>query len=179
MEAQRAWERQRACEVRRARDGAWPRRAGLTAGATYDGRPGTVGVARRFVTDFLARAQSEHGVAITAALLEDARLVVSELVTNAAKYAPGPCLLDLELGDGVLDQGSLRVTLWDTQPALPVPSETDPARIGRHGLEIVLALCRRFEVERQAGGKRIQVDLELYSNSPGGDPPYPRVNPCR
>jgi anti-sigma regulatory factor (Ser/Thr protein kinase) len=158
MEAQRAWERKKAREVRQTWDEVWPRRAGLTAGATYDGRPGTVGAARRFAADFLARAQSEHGVAVTAAVLEDTRLVISELVTNAAKYAPGPCLLDLDLE---LDRGILRVTLWDTQPALPVPSETDPSRIGRHGLEIVLALCRRFEVERQAGGKRIQVDLEL------------------
>ena len=156
MEGQRAWERQRAWGVQRARDEVWPHRSGLSAGATYDGSPGTVAAARGFATDFLARAQSEHGVAVTAALLEDARLVISELVTNAAKYAPGPCLLDLELDDGIL-----RITLWDTQPVLPVPSEADPARVGRHGLEIVLALCRRFEVEGQAGGKRVQVDLEL------------------
>ncbi|WP_042392939.1 ATP-binding protein [Streptacidiphilus carbonis] len=166
---------------------SWPRaRDGLTAGATYDGRTGTIVAARGFVAEFLARAQAEQGVAVTGRLLEDARLVISELVTNAAKYAPGPCLLDLELLDpdlgclepgvpdlgcldpgdpepGALDLGGgvLRITLWDTQPALPVPSEPDPARIGRHGLEIVLALCRRFEVERQAGGKRVQVDLEL------------------
>ena len=150
MEGQRAWERQR------AQGEVWPHRSGLSAGATYDGSPGTVAAARGFATDFLARAQSEHGVAVTAVQLEDARLVISELVTNASKYAPGPCLLDLEL-----DGGILRITLWDTQPVLPVPSEADPARVGRHGLEIVLALCRRFEVERQAGGKRVQVDLEL------------------
>ena len=143
-------------EGQQAREAVWPQRTGLSEGAAYDGRRGTVGAARGLVTDFLARAQSQHGVAVTAALLEDARLVISELVTNAAKYAPGPCLLDLEL-----DGGILRITLWDTQPALPVPSEADPARVGRHGLEIVLALCRRFEVERQAGGKRVQVDLEL------------------
>ncbi|MFC1440733.1 ATP-binding protein [Streptacidiphilus sp. N1-10] len=145
-------------EGQQAREVVWPRRTGLSEGATYDGRRGTVGAARVFVSDFLDRAQNEHGVAVTAALLEDARLVTSELVTNAAKYAPGPCLLDLDLE---LDAGILRITLWDTQPSLPVPSEADPARVGRHGLEIVLALCRRFEVERQAGGKRVQVDLEL------------------
>jgi anti-sigma regulatory factor (Ser/Thr protein kinase) len=126
------------------------------AGATYDGGPGTIGAARDFATGFLRRAQEQLGVPVTALLVEDVRLVVSELVTNAAKYAPGPCLLDLEILDDVL-----RITLWDTEAALPVPSGADAERVGRHGMEIVLALCRRFEVERQAGGKRVQVDLVL------------------
>ena len=127
----------------------------LAAGAAYDGRRGTVGAARGLAAGFLARVR-EQGVPVSDRLEEDVCLVVSELVTNAAKYAPGPCLLDLELaGDAVC------VTLWDTHPAVPVPDGPDAQRIGRHGLEIVLALCRRFEVERQAGGKRIRVDLAL------------------
>ena len=125
-------------------------------GAAYDGGPGTIGAARDFATDFLRRAQAEYGVPVTGPLVEDVRLVVSELVTNAAKYAPGPCLLDLEFLED-----ALRITLWDTEATMPVPSSADPSRIGRHGLEIVLAVCRRFEVERQAGGKRVQVDLAL------------------
>lgn len=123
------------------------------AGAAYDGGPGTVGAARRFTGSFLARA-AEDGCPVPAQAVDDVCLIVSELVTNAAKYAPGPCLLDLEL---IPD--AVRVTLWDTEPVPPVPSPADALRIGRHGLEIVLALCRRFEVERQAGGKRIQVDV--------------------
>ncbi|MFC1420492.1 ATP-binding protein [Streptacidiphilus cavernicola] len=123
-------------------------------GAAYDGGPGTIGAARDFATGFLRRAQADHGVPVTDLLVEDVRLVVSELVTNAAKYAPGPCLLDLEFLDD-----ALRVTLWDTDTSLPVPALADPGRIGRHGLEIVVAVCRRFEVERQAGGKRVRVDL--------------------
>ena len=129
---------------------------GPVAGAAYDGGPGTIGAARDFATAFLGRAQAELGFPVTELLVDDVRLVVSELVTNAAKYAPGPCLLDLEICDD-----ALRITLWDTEAALPVPSAADALRVGRHGMEIVLALCRRFEVERQAGGKRIQVDLAL------------------
>ena len=141
-------------------DQAVPKRRGYpplpTVGAAYDGMPGTIGAARDFATAYLWRLQTEHGVPITALLADDVRLVVSELVTNAAKYAPGPCLLDLEIVEDVL-----RITLWDTEAALPVPSGADASRVGRHGLEIVLALCRRFEVERQAGGKRVRVDLAL------------------
>ena len=127
-----------------------------SAGATYDGRPGTIGAARDFASAYLRRLQGEHGVPVTGLLTEDVRLVVSELVTNAAKYAPGPCLLDLEVVGGML-----RITLWDTEAALPVASRADALRVGCHGLEIVLVVCRRFEVERQAGGKRVQVDLAL------------------
>jgi two-component sensor histidine kinase len=69
-----------------------------------------------------------------------AELVVSELVTNAHKYAPGPCLLDLEVSDGAVE-----ISIWDSDPALPVPQEADPNRVGKHGLEIVMAVCRSFE----------------------------------
>jgi hypothetical protein len=41
-------------------------------------------------------------------------LVVSELVSNAYKYAPGPCLLDLEVSDGAVE-----ISVWGTDPTLP------------------------------------------------------------
>ncbi|WP_371483711.1 ATP-binding protein [Kitasatospora sp. NBC_00315] len=128
----------------------------LRAGATYDGRPGTVSAARRFADGFLAEAQSVRGVPVTGELADTVRLVVSELVTNAAKYAPGPCLLDLELTGE-----EIRVTVWDTDATLPAPRSADPGRIGQHGLEIVLALCRRYDIERHAGGKRVRAHLPL------------------
>lgn len=131
-------------------------RVSLRAGVTYDGGPGTVAAARAFVSDFLGTARSYPGSPATAAVADAVRLVVSELVTNAAKYAPGPCLLDLELtGD------EIRVTVWDTEPALPVPHGSDPERVGRHGLEIVLALSRRYSVEGRAGGKCVRAALAL------------------
>ncbi|WP_329500111.1 ATP-binding protein [Kitasatospora herbaricolor] len=129
---------------------------GFRAGAAFDGAPGTAAAARRFADDFLAEAQTRHGVPVTAALAGTVRLVVSELVTNAAKYAPGPCLLDLEL---TVDD--IRVTVWDTEARLPAPRSPDPARVGQHGLEIVLAVCRRYDIERHAGGKRVRAHLPL------------------
>jgi anti-sigma regulatory factor (Ser/Thr protein kinase) len=41
------------------------------------------------------------------------QLVVSELVTNACKYAPGPVLLDLHT-----DGDIVKVSVWDTDPTL-------------------------------------------------------------
>ncbi|WP_444852263.1 ATP-binding protein [Streptomyces sp. NPDC000229] len=85
-----------------------------------------------------------------------AQLVVSELVTNACKYVPGPCAVDLEV-----DGPALQITVWDTDPALPVARAAEPGRIGQHGLEIVMALCEGFDVQREPVGKRIGVRLAL------------------
>jgi anti-sigma regulatory factor (Ser/Thr protein kinase) len=42
------------------------------------------------------------------------QLVVSELVTNARKYAPGPCLLNLEISEG-----AVQISVWDSSTTLP------------------------------------------------------------
>lgn len=84
------------------------------------------------------------------------QLVVSELVTNARKYAPGPCLLTLEIRDGAVE-----VTVWDSEPALPIARGADPGRTGQHGLEIVVAVCRSFEMHREPVGKRITAAIVL------------------
>ncbi|MGW1922903.1 hypothetical protein ACWCQ0_26590 [Streptomyces massasporeus] len=39
---------------------------------------------------------------------------MSELVTNARKYAPGPCLLDLEISEG-----AVQISVWDSTTTLP------------------------------------------------------------
>ncbi|PWK71286.1 hypothetical protein BCL76_104392 [Streptomyces sp. CG 926] len=83
-------------------------------------------------------------------------LVVSELVTNARKYAPGPYLLVLEACHGAVE-----VTVWDSEPTLPTVQSTDPHRIGQHGLEIVVSVCRSFEMHREPVGKRIKVAVAL------------------
>jgi len=91
------------------------------------------------------------------------QLVVSELVTNARKYAPGPCLLTLEVSDGAVE-----VTVWDSEPVLPIAKAADPGRVGQHGLEIVMAVCRSIEVRREPVGKRIKAVVVL-ADDPGGN----------
>ncbi|WNI14463.1 ATP-binding protein [Actinacidiphila sp. ITFR-21] len=133
-----------------------PAGQGIWAGAAYDRRPGAIAEARSFMAGFLERARTEHGVEVPEQADADAQLVVSELVTNAFKYAPGPCALDLEIRGPLLE-----ITLWDTNTALPMARAAEPGRIGQHGLEIVFAVADGFDVRREPVGKRITVTLAL------------------
>ncbi|GGW58628.1 hypothetical protein GCM10010503_39640 [Streptomyces lucensis JCM 4490] len=88
--------------------------------------------------------------------------MVSELVTNARKYAPGPVLLDLRITDGAVE-----VVVWDSDPQLPIARAADVGRVGQHGLEIVMAIAQSFEAHREAVGKRITARITL-ADDPGG-----------
>lgn len=130
--------------------------APLTASAVYGGDSDAIGEARRFVRDFLSGPVAWYGAEVSAATLGAAQLVVSELVTNVCKHAPGPCVLDLKIsGD------CLTIELWDGDPALPTVLAADPGRVGRHGMEIVQALCQGLEMHREPVGKRIKAHLRL------------------
>ena len=116
--------------------------------------------ARRFMTD----VQAVQGIPVSERAMSAVELVVSELVTNAYKYAPGPCLVDLEVNEGAVE-----VSVWDTDATLPAACPTDPGRVGQHGLEIVMAVCRSLEVRREPVGKRVMAAIVL-ADDPGGDP---------
>jgi anti-sigma regulatory factor (Ser/Thr protein kinase) len=122
----------------------------------YAGDPGAIAAARQLAVAFLGRIGVEGARRVPALVVETAQLVVSELVTNAVKYTTGPCGLDLELVDDTVE-----ITVWDTSTRTVTAMEPDPGRIGRHGMEIVVALCGGFDVARTAAGKRITVRLEL------------------
>ncbi|MFG2309866.1 ATP-binding protein [Streptomyces sp. NPDC048566] len=117
--------------------------------------------ARRLAVGFLTRAGEDHGIALSAVTVENAQLIVSELVTNARKYAPGPALLRLRITLDVL-----RVELWDSNPLPPTVRAPDPGRVGQHGLEIVAALARTVTVERTPLGKRVVADIALHAAGP-------------
>ncbi|WP_420035994.1 ATP-binding protein [Streptomyces sp. cg28] len=119
----------------------------------------TPGAARRAATRFLDHARSEHGCEIDRSTDELCELTVSELVTNAAKYAPGPYLMEL-----ALTPVELRITVWDSSTHLPVASLPDPDRAGQHGLEIVEAVSRHVDVRPDPVGKRITAALPLHAS---------------
>ncbi|MGW0917103.1 ATP-binding protein [Streptomyces sp. NPDC002784] len=123
-----------------------------------------VAEARDAARAFLAEVQAVHGIPVSDRAMGMVQLVVSELVTNAQKYAPGPCLLDLEISDGAVE-----VSVWDTDPTLPVAQSPDAGRVGQHGLEIVIGVCRSFEMRREPVGKRIMAAVVL-ADDPGGNP---------
>ncbi|WP_240801901.1 ATP-binding protein [Streptomyces sp. A1136] len=112
--------------------------------------------ARDLALSFLADLPTVHGLPVSERVTDTVELVVSELVTNARKHAPGPYVLGLEACDGAVE-----VSVWDSQPTLPTIQAPDPHRIGRHGLEIVTTLCRSFEIHREPVGKRIKAAVAL------------------
>ncbi|WP_261994769.1 ATP-binding protein [Streptomyces sp. ME109] len=125
---------------------------------------GEIGETRDAARNFLESLQAVHGFPVSQRAVGVVQLVVSELVTNAHKYAPGPCLLTLEVSEG-----AVAVTVWDSSTALPLILPPDPARVGQHGLEIVMAVCRSFEMHREPVGKRIRAAVTL-ADDPDGDP---------
>ncbi|MEV6962795.1 anti-sigma factor antagonist [Streptomyces sp. NPDC051207] len=116
--------------------------------------------ARTLARTFLHRLAAHHGLPITADASDTVELIVSELVTNARKYAPGPCLLTLKATDS-----HVTVAVRDEQSAPPVIHTANAGRTGQHGLELVLALSQHFCVHRNAKGKYVTATVTLGDTS--------------
>jgi anti-sigma regulatory factor (Ser/Thr protein kinase) len=129
-----------------------------------DGDSSCIGQARHRAVDFLTRVQAEHGIPVSARAMDLTQLVVSELVTNARKYAPGPVMMELRISGDLVE-----VVVWDSDLVLPVARAADAGRVGQHGLEIVMAVCQGFEVQREPVGKRITARIALLDD-PSGTP---------
>ncbi|MFE5220466.1 MULTISPECIES: ATP-binding protein [unclassified Streptomyces] len=143
-------------------DGTTPGEEVLQTTVALDGDGTVIAQARHLAAGFLTRVQAEHGLPISQRAMDLTQLVVSELVTNALKYAPGPVLLDLRIvGDTV------EIVVWDSDPVLPIARAADTGRVGQHGLEIVMAVCQGFEAQREPVGKRITARIALLDD-PGG-----------
>jgi anti-sigma regulatory factor (Ser/Thr protein kinase) len=90
--------------------------------------------ARHLAARFLTQVQAEHSLPVSQRAVDVTQLVVSELVTNARKYAPGPALMDLRIVGDLVE-----IVVWDSAPVLPVlpvARATDAGRVGQHGMEI-------------------------------------------
>jgi anti-sigma regulatory factor (Ser/Thr protein kinase) len=89
------------------------------------------------------------------ARVDDATLLVSELVTNAVKYGPED-QIRLIVSD---DDAKTRFTVHDfgLGPLPEMRAEDDPAP-GGHGLRLVDALADRWGVER--GSTRVWFELD-------------------
>ncbi|MET9116688.1 ATP-binding protein [Streptomyces longwoodensis] len=122
----------------------------------------SIAQARHLAARFLTRVQVEHGLPVSQRALDVTQLVVSELVTNARKYAPGPVLMDLRIVNDVVE-----IVVWDSAPVLPVARAADAGRVGQHGLEIVMAVAQGYEVQMEPVGKRVTVRIALLDD-PGG-----------
>ncbi|MFF0738860.1 ATP-binding protein [Streptomyces sp. NPDC004111] len=106
-------------------------RPGLAAGASWSyvlEANAPVGVARDAAHTFLTELQDTHRVDTAEEVRGLVALAVSDLVTNAYKYAPGPARLTLEA-----DPPVAQISVSDTGSLLPAPRASDPERVGQHG----------------------------------------------
>ncbi|WP_190014255.1 ATP-binding protein [Streptomyces lucensis] len=128
----------------------------LRRAAHYTGEPGCIAEARDFAARFLEQLRTEWCAAPDGRAGGELLLMVSELVTNADRHSDGPYILELEGTDSCVT-----VSVYDSSSALPRRYPKDPARVGRHGLEIVHALAADVSVERVPVGKRVRARFEL------------------
>jgi hypothetical protein len=68
-----------------------------------------------------------HGLPVSGRVMGTVQLVVSALVNNPRKYALGPYMLTLKVSGG-----AVAVTVWDSEPTLPIARAADPGRVGQH-----------------------------------------------
>jgi anti-sigma regulatory factor (Ser/Thr protein kinase) len=104
--------------------------------------------ARRLVTDALRRAG--HG----GDLLDDARLVITELAANAVKHARSPFSVSIRTGES-----TIRILVRDASLLLPEMSEDSPTTPGGRGLRLVGNLAARWGVDSAPDGKVVWVEL--------------------
>ncbi|MFE5394146.1 ATP-binding protein [Streptomyces sp. NPDC056568] len=121
----------------------------------FRGGSAMIPASRDVVHGFVARL-ADKGLEPADTFLDAARLVTSELVTNALRHAPGPCRLELTLVDE-----SVEIAVSDTGEGFPTFLPRDPLRVGRHGLEIVTRLCDEVITKPHATGKTVYARLPL------------------
>ncbi len=81
-------------------------------------------------------------------LIDTSELLVSELVTNAIKYANGEVMLRL-----ILEPDTLVCEVHDSSPALPRVLQVDKDAENGRGLHVVSQMASRWGVRRTATGK--------------------------
>ncbi|MBL1120423.1 ATP-binding protein [Streptomyces sp. 110] len=82
--------------------------------------PRAAGIARTTLRAVLAR----YGLG---ELTDPATLVASEMVTNAYRHTTGPA----EMRIRAVEEGRLRISVWDTNPDIPPPFGKPPALFDR------------------------------------------------
>ncbi|MFF8262030.1 ATP-binding protein [Streptomyces virginiae] len=117
-----------------------------------------------------ARRQVREAIAAWPAVLamseavHTAELVVSELVTNAVRYAGHQSIsVVAQLSDAVL-----RVEVRDASPALPTLTLPDEDREGGRGLFLVGVLADRFGTAPTESGKCSWAEIDMAAPPPVG-----------
>ncbi|MFF5983000.1 ATP-binding protein [Streptomyces olindensis] len=128
----------------------------LRYGAAWAAGAASAVDARRALRALLAHVPHRGRAPVPKSLAVDAELVVSELVTNALRHAPGIGGLTLRLSDR-----ELAITVWDGSPDAPLLRKPDRHRVGGHGLHLVHSVCDRVVVASRGRGKEVTACLRL------------------
>ncbi|WP_078893592.1 ATP-binding protein [Streptomyces sp. CT34] len=108
--------------------------------------------ARRLITTFLTTPRTPT---VAQNQVDEARLIVSELVTNAIRHAHSSCRMRLQL-----KRGRLTVEVHDDSPRLPRLIPLSTAGESGRGLAMVRLLASRFVVTvDHRGGKTVRAVL--------------------
>ena len=91
--------------------------------------------------------------------VDEARLLVSELVANAVTYGAPPVILHIRCIDGV----GLRVGVSDSDPRVPAPLVTGSEAESGRGLRLVELLSDAWGVDAHDGGKQVWFRLNVPS----------------
>lgn len=94
--------------------------------------------------------------------IEDARVVISELVGNSVRHAAPLPVNDIDVSWG-LDNGELAITVTDGGSPVTTPHTVDASgsQISGRGLSIVAALADRWWVEDNRGSTTVHVRIPL------------------
>jgi anti-sigma regulatory factor (Ser/Thr protein kinase) len=87
--------------------------------------------------------------------LDEAMVVVGELVANAVRHGGGCVSLDLHAHDG-------QVIVGAADGSAVVPRRRDPTDDGGRGLSLIEAFAARWGVHDHDGGKRVWVQLSPH-----------------
>ncbi len=91
------------------------------------------------------------------AMIRDAILLTSELVSNALVHAPGACVLEARFER---DRSWLRVDVADSSARPPHPQEEPTvARAGGHGLRLVDEVAHRWGWSPRSFGKVVWFEI--------------------
>ena len=100
-------------------------------------------LARQFLRSTTCAEHNAH-------VVEDAVLLVSELVTNSVLHGGPPVVVAAEC-----DGAALRVRVRDGSPELPVPRSAGPDAEGGRGLDLVRRISEEWGVEQTHDGKHV------------------------
>lgn len=110
----------------------------------------SIGTARELARKFLLEAEP----AMADGAVDDVLLAVSELVTNAVRYAPGPCTLEV-----TVDERQVRIGVTDASRVMPVLKPPQYNGSGGLGLHMLRSLAGDVETRLHGGGKTVCVRL--------------------